>query len=171
MSEFHEQTAERIKPPQSSLSALIMKHRHAIATLGVLGMACVSGLTNSEHGMDAVMHAAINQAIHTGISAAVIMKIHACITKRCSSRMSQILPALIPAAISTAACYAIHKFGIPSLRDPSAEPALASVPTAAALSVVMPTYHLAYYRHKLSGLLAMESHMRQPKESLTDERL
>lgn len=131
-----------------------MRHRNAIAGLGVATMGCISGMMNIEHGMQAVGRAAINQMIHSGISASVIMKIHACVANHCPSRFSHFLPTAIPAALSAGACYAIHRFGIPYIRPPSAEPALSTIPTVIMLSVVIPTYHLAYYKHKMTHLLS-----------------
>ena len=152
MPELPEQNTPEVIPA-SRLSELIMKHRFFIAAIGVIGMGCVSGLTNVDHGVSAMGNAAINQMIHSGISASVIMQGHKSIAKRCKTKISQIVPIIIPAAISTAVCYAIHKLGIPYLREPSAEPEYATIPTAIALSIVIPIYHFAYYRSKLKSLL------------------
>lgn len=136
-----------------SVTGLIMRHRKKIAAAGVIVMGCLSGLANTDKGIDAMQNAAVNQMIHTAISATVIMQVHAVIAKHCKTKISQILPAMIPAAISIVACYAIHKLGIPNWRESSANPELSTVPTVIALSVVMPTYHFAYFRDRARSLL------------------
>ena len=136
-----------------SISTFIMKHRKKIAAAGVIAMGCLSGLANTDKGIDAMQNAAVNQMIHTSISATIILQVHSIIAERCKTKLSHILPAMIPAAISISACYAIHRLGIPNLRNPSANPEWSTFPTVVMLSIVMPTYHFAFCRDRMKLLL------------------
>jgi hypothetical protein len=137
-------------PPQllSAVSRHIERFRFGYVALGVLCMSCASGATNLQHGIAAATSAAFNQAIHSSISGTVILKLHHCVAKNCPEGLRRILPAVVPAAIGAATCYAIHKLGIPYVREASMEPAFASLPTAATLSVAMPIYHAAYSHNR-----------------------
>lgn len=147
---------EKLDASITKVTAVIMDHRFGILALGVPIMGCISGLTNMGHGEASFIRAAINQMIHTGISSILILPIHAGVSKLSRTRAAQIvLPALVPAALSAAGCYAIHTFGLPyELRPPSKEPFLASLPTIGMVSTVIPLYHFAYYRHRLAGLFS-----------------
>lgn len=162
MAELQNKDTEAPKTLSSTLSGLIMKYRTVLGSLGVPLMGCISGAMNIEHGVEASARAGINQMIHTGISTLCIFKIHDCVARRCASASTfsqKVLPALIPAALSAGGCYLIHKFGIPNIRPPSAEPELSTLPTAVMLAIVIPAYHAAYFKHKMGDVLAeVESH-------------
>jgi len=134
----------------SRIGNFIVRNKAAIAATGVLGMGAVSGLMNVRHGLDEVTNAAINQIIHSGISAATLMKIHELLAKRVKTLAAEVVPVVIPAALTTAICYTIHKFGIPYLREPSAEPALSTLPTAVVIALIMPVYHVAHHSKRIS---------------------
>lgn len=137
----------------SRIGKCIVRYKHAIAATGVLGMAAMSGTMNIQHGWEEVGNAAINQTIHSGISAATLIKVHEILTKRVKTLAGELIPIVIPAALTTSVCYAIHKLGIPYLREPSAEPALSTVPTAVVITLIMPVYHIAHHSKRMSDKL------------------
>lgn len=134
----------------SRIGDFIVRNKVAITATGVFGMGAISGLMNVHHGLDEVTNAAINQMIHSGISAATLMKIHELLTKRVKTLTGELVPIIIPATLTTAVCYAIHKLGIPLLRAPSTEPALSTLPTAVVITLIMPIYHLAHHGKRIS---------------------
>ncbi|HLC75668.1 MAG TPA: hypothetical protein VJB82_00915 [Candidatus Peribacterales bacterium] len=140
--------------PKSSVTARIgeflVKYKYAIAATGVLGMSAISGLMNADHGWNEVQHAAVNQMIHSGISAASLIKIHEVLARKVRTLTQECIPIVVPAVLTTSVCYLIHKLGIPYLREPSSEPALSTLPTAVVIAIIMPIYHIAHRSRSMS---------------------
>ncbi len=104
---------------------------------------------NIENGSIEMMRAARNQVIHSGISALVVMKISDTIAAKVKSLPGETLPIAIPASMSTAACYLIHRCGIPEIFQASSEPALSTIPTAILVTIMMTGYHIVHHGKRI----------------------
>lgn len=146
-SDHTDKSVHEIGAKRNRISDIVVNHRIAIAAIGVGVVSLVSGLINFHNGWDEAINAGSNQFIFSSISAVTLMRIHdecARNVKKIKSLIGEIIPIIIPISISIGACYAIHKFGIPTVRAASSEPELSTAPTAIFVSLVIPFYHYAH---------------------------
>jgi hypothetical protein len=114
-------------------------------------MAGIVAYRNLGNDTDVITAAARNQFLHSFISAYTLILLYDILAKWRKDKPGQdVVPIVVPAALTTIACYLMHRYGFPPLElSPSIDPGLNTAPTLGVISAVMPLYH---YRDRVMAL-------------------
>jgi len=119
---------------KNKISNFLHENRGKIAV--ILGMGIASGLTNIEHGTEAVLAAGLKQCAYSGVSAVVLLSIYNKLADEFKTFPRELVPIVAPILLTIGANYGIH-----SLKG-TAEPLLSTLPTAITATIGFPIWHM-----------------------------